>query len=124
MLKDLYLCRTSASQIKGSCGHRLHHQLKKKQKGATAPQCCVAFNAGENSSLHAGVQTPTTGLPGCFFPLDGDAGLWTMQLCFGAAQLCSFCCHVGEMGQPVQHGMLAGAGSGHSPATPVMEEPS
>lgn len=46
-----------------------------------------------------------------------------MQLCFRAVQLCSFCCHVGEMGQSVQPGMSVEVGLGHAPAAPVMEEP-
>lgn len=58
-----------------------------------------------------------------FFPLDEEAGPRTMQLCFGAAQLCSFCCHVGEMGQSVQPGTSVEVGLGHAPAAPVMEEP-
>lgn len=58
-----------------------------------------------------------------FFFLDGDAGPCTVQLCFGAAQLCLFRCHVGEMGQSMQPGTSAGAGLGHAPAAPVMEEP-
>lgn len=84
---------------------------------------CLHPYAGENASFHAGVRTPTTGLTVLiFFSLDEDAGPCTTQLCFGAAQLCSFCCHVGEMGQSVQPGMSAEVGLGHTPAAPVMEE--
>lgn len=125
MLKDLYLCRTSTSQIKGSCGHRQHHQLGKKQRAA------ISHDAVLPSSLCWGeLQPPRRGASSrhragqLVFFLDGYGSLCTVQLCFGAARLCSFHCHVGEMGRSLQPGMLAGAGLGHAPAAPVMEEPS
>jgi len=73
--------------------------------------CCSPLHAGENSSFHAGVQAPTTGLSGCFFP---GWGCWPMHR---AALLRGWPALLVSL-----PGMSDGGVLGHPPAAPGMEE--